>query len=312
MKKVTLFGSTGLLGQEVLKTSAEKYLIYQPTSQDVNLLKSIDLTLNNFNLDLWINCAARVGGVKANSQFVSDFFDQNIEIGLNTLKGAHSLNVKKVVSILSTCIYPDAEYVDYPLTENQLHNGPPHHSNFGYAYAKRMLDVQSRAYRQQYGCNFITVVPNNLYGPHDNYDLNSGHVIPSLIRKFFEAQQSASDVVIWGSGKPLREFTFARDAAAAIWWCAENYNEPEPVNIGCTDQISIGDLAYLIGKIMSFKGQIKFDSSKPDGQFKKPSSNNKLRSLGYNKKYSSLESGLTETIEHFSKNYPFLRGINQS
>jgi GDP-L-fucose synthase len=308
MKKITIFGSSGLLGSEVMKSSSHLDNVFGPLSSEVDLLKENSLEKNIFN-DLWINCAARVGGVQANTQFVSDFFQENMKMGVNVLHSAHKLQVKKVVSVLSTCIYPDATHVNYPLTEDQLHNGPPHVSNFGYAYAKRMLDVQSRAYRQQYGDNFITVVPNNLYGPQDNYDLNSGHVIPSLIRKFFEASQSASGVVIWGSGKPIRDFTFARDAAAAIWWCAENYNGTDPINIGCTEQISIGDLAQVIGKIMSFKGQIKFDSSKPDGQFKKPSSNAKLRSLGYDRKFCSLEEGLSETIEHFSKNYPFLRGI---
>lgn len=307
---VTLFGSKGLLGSEILKTNNGMNVIHSPTSLEVNLLKNENLNQLDHN-DLWINCAAKVGGIQANTQFVSDFFDQNMEMGLNTLRAAHHLKVKKLVSVLSTCVYPDSQYINYPLTEEQLHNGPPHHSNFGYAYAKRMLDVQSRAYRQQYDHNFITVIPNNLYGLQDNYDLNSGHVIPSLIRKFFEAQQSGSHVTIWGSGRPIREFTFARDAANVIWWCVDNYNEPEPINIGCTDQISIGDLASLIGKILSFKGQIKFDSSKPDGQFKKPSSNAKLLSLGYDKKFHSLECGLTETIEYFSKNYPNLRGINK-
>lgn len=305
---VTLFGSTGLLGQEVKKTLPENYLIHCPTSQDVNLLKSIDSTSVN-NLDLWINCAARVGGVKANTQFVSDFFGENIKIGSHVLDAAHEFNVKKVISVLSTCIYPDAQYVSYPLTEDQLHNGPPHSSNFGYAYAKRMLDVQSRAYRQQHNSNFITVVPNNLYGPNDNYDLNSGHVIPSLIRKFFEAHQRSSDVIIWGSGKPLREFTFAEDIAQIIWWCAKNYEGADPINVGNTEEISIADLAELIGKIFSFRGRIIFDTNKPDGQYRKPSSNKKLKDLGCDFSYTSLENGLEKTIDFFVKNYPHNRGI---
>jgi GDP-L-fucose synthase len=304
---VTLFGSSGLLGREILINGSESYSIHCPTSQEINLLKSNDFNINHF--DLWINCAARVGGVKANTQFISDFFNENMKIGSNVLEAAHTRNVKKVVSVLSTCIYPDAQYVNYPLTEDQLHNGPPHFSNFGYAYAKRMLDVQSRAYRQQHGRNFITVVPNNLYGANDNYDLNSGHVIPSLIRKFFEAQQSASDVVIWGSGKPLREFTFAEDAAKAIWWCAENYDGEDPINIGNTEEISIADLANLIGRIFSFKKKITYDTSKPDGQYRKPSSNKKLRDLGCDLSYTALEQGLEKTIDFFVKNYPNNRGI---
>lgn len=259
--------------------------------------------------DLWILAAAKVGGVKGNTDFVGEFYRDNINIANNTLEAARSNNVKKLVSILSTCIYPDAQYVNYPITEDQLHNGPPHPSNYGYAYAKRMLDVGSRAYRQQWGCNFITVVPNNLYGPHDNYDVNNGHVIPALIRKFYESYLGGTDVVVWGSGKPLREFTFSEDAAKIIWWCAENYNEPDPINIGNTEEITIGDVAREIGRIMGFKGQIKFDTSKPEGQFRKPTSNKKLRELGCNIKYTTLTAGLESSIESFVKNYPNVRGI---
>ena len=259
--------------------------------------------------DLWILAAAKVGGVKGNTDFVGEFYRDNINIANNVLEAARSNNVKKLVSILSTCIYPDAQYVNYPITEDQLHNGPPHPSNYGYAYAKRMLDVGSRAYRQQWGCNFITVVPNNLYGPHDNYDVNNGHVIPALIRKFYESYLGGTDVVVWGSGKPLREFTFSEDAAKIIWWCAENYNEPDPINIGNTEEITIGDVAREIGRIMGFKGQIKFDTSKPEGQFRKPTSNKKLRELGCNIKYTTLTAGLESSIESFVKNYPNVRGI---
>jgi GDP-L-fucose synthase len=307
--KSTIFGSAGLLGSELVLTSPLNTKVKALTSKDINLIDIGDKTsLFDYN-DLWINAAAKVGGVAANTNFVANFFDENILIGSNVIHQAHKTNVKKLISILSTCIYPDADYVKYPLTEDQLHNGPPHHSNFGYAYAKRMLDVQSRAYRQQHHKNFITVVPNNLYGLQDNYDLNNGHVIPSLIRKFFEAQKAGNDVIIWGTGKPLREFTFARDAAKVIWWCAEHYNEPDPVNIGCNDEISIGDLANLIAKIIGFKNQIKFDKTKPDGQYRKPSSNKKLFDLGCNIKYTSLEDGLTETISFFEREYFNLRGI---
>jgi len=228
---------------------------------------------------------------------------------MNVLDTCKKKNLK-LVSVLSTCIYPDAPYVNYPLTESQLHMGPPHPSNFGYAYAKRMLDVQSRAYRKQHGCNFITVIPNSLYGLHDNYSLESGHVIPALIRKFYEAKMKKLDhVVIWGSGNPLREFTFARDAAKIILWLAENYDGEDPVNIGNNEQVSIRELAEIISEISGFEGSIIFDSSKPDGQYRKPSSNLKLRELGWQGDYISLRDGLKETIEHFVSVYPNARGI---
>jgi len=304
--KTTIFGGRGLLGGELISTRPQQTEIYAPTSYGLNLELHQAVSSNN---DVWINCAAKVGGVKANTDYVADFYKINSAINNNIFQGAKECGAKKLISILSTCIYPDAAYVSYPLTEDQLHNGPPHHSNFGYAYAKRMVDVQSRAYRQQYDCNYITIVPNNLYGLHDNFDLNSGHVIPSLIRKFYEAKRDGTDVVLWGDGTPLREFTFARDAAKIIWWLAENYNDEFPINIGCTDEISIGDLASLIGKIIGFNGNIKFDTTKPNGQHRKPSSNEKLKSLGCKVAYTSLEQGLAETIEFFSKNYSNLRGI---
>lgn len=311
--KATIFGSSGLLGQALVKTKPESITdVYKPNSTDIDLRNELHTrtTLCTINKDLWINAAAKVGGVKGNTDFVGEFYRDNIDIGTNVFESARLNKVKKLVSILSTCIYPDEPFVKYPLTEDQLHMGPPHPSNYGYAYAKRMLDVCSRAYRQQWDCNFITVIPNNLYGPHDNYDLNGGHVIPSLIRKFYEAHLRGTNVEIWGTGKPLREFTFSEDAAKIIWWCAENYKETEPVNIGNTEEISIGDVAREIGKIIGFKGQIKFDTSKPEGQYRKSTSNKKLKKFGCNFAYTSLCTGLELSIEFFIKNYPNVRGVN--
>ena len=305
MKFVT--GISGLLGSEIANLRPD---IVGVSSKDCNLIESnCDSFLENQEIDSVIHCAAKVGGVKANTDFVADFFDDNFKMNMRMLEVCKSKNLK-LVSVLSTCVYPDAAYVKYPLTEDQLHMGPPHHSNFGYAYAKRMLDVQSRAYRQQHGCNFITVIPNNLYGINDNYDLELGHVVPALIRKFHEAKLRGDKTVsVWGTGQPLREFTFARDAAKIILWLSENYDGEDPVNIGNTGQISIGDLAKMIADISEFDGQIQFDTSRPEGQYQKPSSNDKLRSLGWNGEYTPLRKGLSETIHHFQKVYPRVRGI---
>lgn len=314
MKLIT--GSSGLLGSEILNLSSNSIGL---ASKDCNLLSqhSSDsfkyeiskLEEKGATIDTVIHCAAKVGGVKANMENVADFYDDNTRMNMNVLNACKEKGVK-LVSVLSTCIYPDDSYVKYPLTEDQLHLGPPHSSNFGYAYAKRMLEVQSRAYRQQHGCNFITVVPNNLYGPNDNYDLNSGHVIPSLIRKFHEAKLHDLDQVeIWGTGKPLREFTFARDAAKIILWLAENYHGAEPVNIGNPEQVSIGVLAVMIAEEIGFEGLLSFDKSKPDGQYQKPSSNDKLLSLGWKGEYTPLREGLRETIKSFQNRYPNVRGV---
>ena len=302
-------GASGLLGSEILSDSQD---VIGLSSKDCNLIESAWIIENlkyHRNIDTVIHCAARVGGVKSNTDYVADFFDDNIRMNMNVLEQCKESKLK-LVSVLSTCIYPDAAYVKYPLTEDQLHLGPPHKSNFGYAYAKRMLEVQSRAYRQQHGCNFISVIPNNLYGPNDNYDLESGHVIPALIRKFYEAKLYGYDHVdIWGSGNPLREFTFARDAAKIILWLAENYDDEEPVNIGNPEQISIKNLAQMIAEEVGYEGGGNFDTSKPDGQFEKPSSNKKLRDLGWAEEYTPLREGLKETINVFKERYPNVRGV---
>jgi GDP-L-fucose synthase len=173
-----------------------------------------------------------------------------------------------------------------------------------------MIDIQSRAYNQQHGSRFITVVPNSLYGPNDNYDLDIGHVIPATIRKFHEAMMNnQSRVIIWGTGSPLREFTYSKDAASIILWLSQNYEGIDPINIGNPDQVSIKDLAFLISEILGFKGEIVFDESKPDGQFKKPSSNTRLIEQGWKGSYTTLEQGLKETIKVFKNRYPNLRGI---
>jgi GDP-L-fucose synthase len=310
-------GCSGLLGEEILRNSPSSI---GANSRDCNLLSPYPCDsffyqikkaaeASGSEIDTVIHCAAKVGGVKANTDFVADFFDDNIRMNMNVLEGCKRAGVK-LVSVLSTCVYPDSPYVKYPLTEDQLHMGPPHHSNFGYAYAKRMLEVQSRAYRQQFGCNFISVIPNNLYGLNDNYHLESGHVIPALIRKFYVATlQKEESVTVWGSGRPLREFTFARDAAKIILWLAENYNGEPPVNIGNPEQVSISDLAQIISEEVGFSGKVIFDSTKPDGQFQKPSSNQKLRDLGWNGNYTPLREGLRETIKFFEENYPNVRGV---
>ena len=307
MKLVT--GAAGLLGSEIV--SLDKNIV-GITSKDCDLIHGanrISEIHHDVGLNAVIHCAARVGGVKANTDFVADFFDENSKMNMNVFEVCKTDNLK-LISVLSTCIYPDEKYVKYPLTEDQLHLGPPHQSNFGYAYAKRMLDVQTRAYRQQHNCSFITVIPNNLYGPNDNYDVDCGHVIPALIRRFHEAKLAEKrSVAIWGSGRPLREFTFVRDAAKIILWLADNYDGEMPINIGNPEQISIKDLALTIAEFVGFDGEVTFDSSKPEGQYKKPSSNQRLLDLGWQGTYTSLCEGLSETITHFQKVYPNVRGV---
>ena len=257
-----------------------------------------------------IHLAAKVGGVKANTDYIADFYYENSIVNQKILDYAHTGGAKKVVSLLSTCVYPDAPYINYPLTEDQLHLGPPHDSNFGYAYAKRMVDVMSRAYRQQYGCNFITAIPNNLYGENDNFDLEDSHVIPALIRKGWEAKiNKEPSVFCWGDGSPLREFTYSEDIARILLFLMENYNDPEPINIGNTEEYSIKQVVEIICSILEYDGEIVWQTDKPSGQHRKPSCNQKLLDLGWEKEdYVSLEEGLKKTCEWFIMTYPNVRG----
>lgn len=280
------------------------------SSKDANLLNSEDfkILLDKESPDAVIHLAAKVGGVKGNTNFIADFYSENIKINCNVLDACNNLGIKKVVSLLSTCVYPDN--VKYPLTEDQIHNGEPHQSNFGYAYAKRMLDIHSRALRQQYNRNYICAVPNNLYGLYDNFDLDNGHVIPAIIRKIWEAKNNKNIPTFWGDGTPLREFTFSNDVARILLFLLENYDRPEPVNIGNVEQKSISSVVTIVSEILDYNGEIRWDVSKPAGQFKKPSSNAKLLKLGWeSKNYTSFYEGMKKTCEWFINNYPNVRGV---
>ena len=226
----------------------------------------------------------------------------------NVLEACRLVKVEKLVSFLSTCIFPDK--VEYPLTEDKIHFGAPHSSNYGYAYAKRMLDVQSRAYRKQYGCNFITAIPNNLFGENDNFDLENSHVVPAMIRKMYEAKLNDEDVTLWGDGSPLREFTYSKDLAEILLFLLEHYDEEGPINVGNTNEISIKEVAETIAGILDFKGQIVWDITKPKGQFRKPSDNSKLLELGWREEnYTNFRKALTNVCQYVILKYPHLRGV---
>jgi len=307
--RVVITGGTGMVGAGFRSIETEHELIFVGSKDyDLRYLDDTRCMVRDHCPEAIIHLAARVGGVKGNSDFVADFFSDNIRINTNVLSVAHKLGVGKVVSLLSTCVYPDA--VVYPLTEEQIHDGEPHPSNFGYAYAKRMLDVHSRALRQQYGCNFICAVPNNLYGPYDNFDLENGHVIPSIIRKVWEAKQTGNPPVLWGDGSPLREFTYSRDIAIALLFLLENYDLAAPVNIGTTNEVSIKNIVSMICESLEYDGEIVWDITKPSGQFKKPSSNKRFLSLGWpSASYTPLRKGIQLTCKWFKESYPNVRGV---
>jgi GDP-L-fucose synthase len=303
-------GGNGLLGNAFKKIlPAALY----PTSKELNLRNQKDVAtyLTNPDIKTVIHLAAKVGGVKANTDYMSDFYQVNTEINNNIISSCVFKDIPKLVCCLSTCIYPDEKYITYPLTEEQLHLGPPHSSNYGYAYAKRMVDIQLQTVRQQYGNQYLSVIPNNLYGEHDNFDLENSHVIPALIRKIWEAKITNKPYFeIWGDGEIYREFTYSNDIAKIILFCLENYKSSEPINIGNTEEYLLKDVIKIIKNNLDYSGEIVFDNTKPKGQFKKPTSNKKLLDLGWNKQdYTPLENGLKNTCEWFIKTYPNVRGI---
>ncbi|HEY0898421.1 MAG TPA: GDP-L-fucose synthase [Sphingobacteriaceae bacterium] len=241
--------------------------------------------------------AAKVGGIVANNTYRGEFLYDNLTIQNNIIHNSYLNGVKKLMFLGSSCIYP--KMAPQPLKEEYLLTGPLEHTNEPYAIAKIAGIKMCDAYRDQYGCNFISVMPTNLYGYNDNYHPENSHVMPALIRKFHEAKQSnASSVSIWGTGSPKREFLFADDLAEACFYLMENYNEPNLINIGTGEDISIKELALLIKKVIGYEGELQFDTSKPDGTPRKLMDVSKLHSQGWKHKIE-LEDGIRLAYQDF-------------
>ena len=298
--KIVVTGARGLVGR-----CFDSDRFFRSTS--TNLLEREDVRnyLQSTKAEGIIHTAAKVGGVKGNMTYPADFTYQNLMMNTILIEEARLAGIRKLISFASTCVFPDK--AEYPLTPDQIHLGPPHPSNYGYAYAKRMADIQIQSYREQYGVNYFSVIPCNIYGPGDNYDMENGHVIPSLIHKFYLASQNNEDVTIWGSGKPLREFIFSKDVAKLTELLYDNYNDKTPVILSTGTEISIGDVVSIIAECFNFKGNIKFDTSKPEGQFRKPSDNSVIKDMFPDFKFTGIEEGLKESVEWFIDNYPNVR-----
>ena len=298
--KVLITGGTGLVGSSISQG-------IKLSSKDGDL-RDLDKTLEIFDKhkpNKVIHCAGRVGGLGGNMNYKGEFFYDNIMMNTNVIEAARRTGVERLVCFLSTCVFPDD--VEYPLTEEKVHLGEPHFSNYPYAYAKRMADIQIRAYREQYGIEYVSVIPTNIYGPHDNFNIETGHVLPSLIHKCYLAQQNNTDFVIWGTGKPLREFIFSKDIAKLTEWVLDNYTDEQPIIFSTSDAVTIKDVVDLIVEYMNFKGNVVWDRDKPDRQYRKPSSTAKLESLIPDYEFTSVEDGLKETVEWFHSNYESLR-----
>lgn len=303
-KKVLITGGNGFLGKHLIAKLKEKgpKTIRIADIDKYDLRNYEDCLKASKGMDVVIHLAAKVGGIGFNREFPADLFDDNILMGVNMMKAARINKVKKYVALGTICAYP--KFTPVPFAEKDLWMGYPEETNAPYGLAKKMQLVQADAYRQQYGFNAIFLLPVNLYGPGDNFNPKSSHVIPALIMKFVEAKRKGKkEVVVWGTGKASREFLFVDDAAEGIIKAAENYNKVDPVNLGAGFEITIKDLVSVIKKLTGFKGKIVWDKTKPDGQPRRMLDVSKARKEFGFVAGTSFEKGLKETIEWYQENF---------
>jgi len=298
-KRVCVTGGSGFLGRRVQKTLRERGAtdIYIPKIEDFDLVKGedIDRMYEIARPDVVIHLAAHVGGIGANRLLPAEFFYDNLMMGVQLMHKAWQRGISKFVAIGTVCAYP--KFTPVPFKEDDIWNGYPEETNAPYGLAKKMLLVQAQAYRQQYGYNSIFLLPVNLYGPGDNFDPRSSHVIPALIRKCIEAQEAGqNEIVVWGDGSPTREFLYVDDAARGIVLAAEKYDGPEPVNLGSGYEISIKDLVEMIARLTGFEGKLVWDTTQPNGQPRRGLDTTRAQKYFGFKAQVNFEEGLRETI----------------
>ncbi|XP_026759685.2 GDP-L-fucose synthase [Galleria mellonella] len=317
---ILVTGGSGLVGQAIKSIVEEEklqriegslnesWIFCGSKDGDLRNKQQTEALFDKYQPTHVIHLAAMVGGLFHNMAHNLDFFRENMAINDNVLEASHKHGVKKVVSCLSTCIFPDK--TTYPIDETMVHNGPPHTSNYGYSYAKRMIDVLNRGYHEQHGSMFTSVIPCNVFGPHDNFSLVSSHVIPALIRRMDDAMQKGEPTfTVMGSGKPLRQFIYSLDLARLFIWVLRHYESIEPIilSVNEEDEVTIGAVAEAIKKAHGYQGQIVYDTTKADGQYKKTASNKKLRSLYKDFKFTPFETAIQDTVAWFKSNREIAR-----
>lgn len=301
-KKILVTGGAGFLGKFVVKRLKQRGCqdIFIPRSKDFNLIEKKACYEVVQNRDIVIHLAGLVGGIGLNREKPGTLFYENIMMGIQLIEESRKAGVEKFVTVGTICAYP--KFASVPFKEEDLWKGYPEETNAAYGIAKKVLLVQSQAYRQQYNFNAIYLLPVNLYGPYDNFDPESSHVIPALIRKIYDAKkENRGYIEVWGTGNATREFLYVEDAADGIVLAAEKYNKPSPVNIGAGFEISIKDLINLIAKLMNFKGEVRWDKTKPDGQPRRMLDTSKAeKEFGFKAK-TNFEDGLKKTIQWYKK-----------
>jgi len=311
---IMVTGGSGLVGkgiQAVVERQAvpnERWIFLTSKDGDLRDREATRKIYEKYKPKYVIHLAARVGGLFANMKYKVEFWRENVAINDNVIDLAYEFGVEKVVSCLSTCIFPDK--TTYPIDETMIHNGPPHPSNEGYAYAKRMIDVINRCYNQQHGCKFTSVVPTNIFGPHDNFSIEDGHVLPGLMHKAYKAKQDGTNLAIWGSGTPLRQFIYNEDLGELMIWVMRSYEETDPIILSVPEEaeVSIKDAALTVASAMGLpESRVVFDTTKSDGQFKKTASNVKLMKLYPEFKFTPFPEAVKKTAEWFNANYETAR-----
>lgn len=304
--RILVTGGGGFLGKHIVKALIQRGIpknnIIIPRSSKYDLRDKNVCTELLKNINVVIHLAANVGGIGYNEEKPGELFYDNLTMGVHLMEEARKAKVEKFVAIGTVCAYP--KHTPVPFKEEDLWIGYPEETNAPYGLAKKMLLVQGDAYRKQYGFNSIYLLPVNLYGPHDNFDARSSHVIPALIKKFIEAKEKMlPEVVVWGTGKATREFLYVEDAAEAIVLATERYNKEHPINIGASFEISIKDLVKLIKKIVGYKGKIVWDRTKPDGQPRRKLDTTRAeKEFGFKSK-TNFEKGLIKTIEWYQNHH---------
>lgn len=308
-KKILVTGGSGLVGNGI-RTAFERdprddeELIFI-SSKDADLCdkESTRKVFEKHRPTHVFHLAAKVGGLYGNMRANLEFFRKNMAINDNVLSLSQEYGVSKVVSCLSTCIFPDK--TTYPIDETMVHNGPPHSSNYGYSFAKRMIDIMNRGFNQQYGTKFTSVIPTNVFGPHDNFNLEESHVIPGLVHKLYVCKRDNTPFTVWGTGKARRQFIYSVDLGRLFLWVMRNYTETEPIilSVSESDEISIKEAAEGVAKAYDFKGEWIYDTSRSDGQFKKTACNDKLRKYLPDFKFTPFDVAMKETCDWFSANY---------